>query len=76
MTDVELDARRLLCPMPVIRTQNKIEELKTGETLTVICTDPGVVHDIPAWCKVHGHEVLSINQNDGEITISIRVGEQ
>ena len=76
MTDVQLDARRLLCPMPVIRTQDKVEELEAGDTLTVLCTDPGAIHDIPAWCKVHGHQILSINQQDGEISISIRVGEE
>ena len=62
--------------MPVIRTQDKVEQLEAGDTLTVVCTDPGVIHDIPAWCKVHGHQILSINQNDEEISISIRVGEE
>ena len=76
MSDALLDARRLLCPLPVIRTQDKVEEMQAGETLTVICTDPGVEHDIPAWCKVHGHQVISINREDGEISISIRVGEE
>lgn len=76
MSDFRLDARRLLCPMPVIRTQDKVEQLEAGDTLTVVCTDPGVIHDIPAWCKVHGHQIISINQKDEEISISIRVGEE
>jgi tRNA 2-thiouridine synthesizing protein A len=76
VSDFRLDARRLLCPMPVIRTQDKVEQLEAGDTLTVVCTDPGVIHDIPAWCKVHGHQIISINQKDEEISISIRVGEE
>jgi len=32
-----LDAKRLLCPMPVIRTQDRIKELNAGDQLTVIC---------------------------------------
>jgi TusA-related sulfurtransferase len=76
VSDFRLDARRLLCPMPVIRTQDKVEQLEAGDTLTVVCTDPGVIHDIPAWCKVHGHQIISINQKDEEINISIRVGEE
>jgi len=71
-----LDARRLLCPMPVIRAQAQVQQLRPGETLSVVCTDPGVKYDIPAWCRVHGHEVLAIEEQDEEITISIRVGEQ
>ena len=73
MTRHELDARRMLCPMPVIRTQEKVEQLRAGDTLTVLCTDPGAIHDIPAWCRVHGHEILDIRQQKEEISISIRI---
>jgi len=71
-----LDARRMLCPMPVIRTQEKVEQLQAGDTLTVICTDPGALHDIPAWCRVNGHEVIDIDQQDEEISIRLRVCEE
>lgn len=73
MSEYELDARRLLCPMPVIRTQNKVNELSDGDVLTVTCTDPGVVNDIPAWCRINGHEVNEIIENDDEIIIKIFV---
>ncbi|HBX60162.1 MAG TPA: SirA family protein, partial [Methylophaga sp.] len=55
MKQIELDARRLLCPLPVIKTQNKVAELSSGDILTVICTDPGALSDIPAWARIHGH---------------------
>jgi TusA-related sulfurtransferase len=73
VTDTVLDARRLLCPMPVIRTQDAVQKLQPGQTLRVSCTDPGVLHDIPAWCRVHGHEVLDIREGEDEIVIRIRV---
>lgn len=66
----------MLCPLPVIRTQQKVEALSAGDTLAVVCTDPGALHDIPAWCRVNGHEILGIEEQDDEITISIRVGEE
>ena len=59
----ELDARGLLCPMPVIRTQDAIAELKHHEVLHVIASDPGTLHDIPAWCRVHGHDVEVVTQS-------------
>jgi tRNA 2-thiouridine synthesizing protein A len=40
----------------------------------VLCTDPGVLHDIPAWCRVHGHEVCAIDAREDTITITLRVG--
>ncbi len=72
----ELDARHMLCPMPVIRTQEKVEQLKPGETLAVICTDPGAIHDIPAWCRVNGHEIINIQQQEEEIRISLRICDE
>ncbi|GMQ89000.1 MAG: sulfurtransferase TusA family protein [Gammaproteobacteria bacterium] len=76
MSRNELDVRRMLCPMPVIRTQEKVEQLQAGDTLTVFCSDPGAIHDIPAWCRVNGHEVLDIQQKDEEISIRLRVCEE
>lgn len=71
-----VDARRLLCPLPVIRTQDAVAALQPGDSLRVLCTDPGVLHDIPAWCRVHGHEVSDIDEQDDTITITIRVGSR
>ncbi|TNF67043.1 MAG: sulfurtransferase TusA family protein [Gammaproteobacteria bacterium] len=71
----ELDARRLLCPMPVIKTQNQIKAMNKGDRLKVICTDPGSLEDIPAWCRVHGHKVIDTHQSDFEVTFVIEVGE-
>lgn len=70
---VHLDARRLLCPMPVIKTQNRIAELESGAELEVLCTDPGVLHDIPAWCRVNGHEVVDSGRRGNEIYVVVRV---
>ena len=73
MSHYVLDARYLLCPLPVIRTQNRIAELAPGDTLEVHATDPGALHDIPAWCRVHGHIVISASRQDDEVTVTLRV---
>ena len=59
--------------MPVIRTQEYIRNLTAGDELEVIATDPGALQDIPAWCRVHGHEVLSTEERPPDIIIRIRV---
>ena len=71
----QLDARRLLCPLPVIRTQNAVRKLQKGDELLVIATDPGVMQDIPAWCRVHGHQVVSAEKRENEFHIVVLVGE-
>lgn len=70
----ELDARRLLCPMPVIRAQDRIRDLATGDRLVVHCTDPGALNDIPAWCRINGHTVVETRTEGREIHITIEVG--
>lgn len=75
MNDHELDVRRQLCPIPVIKTQNRVRELEQGDVLRVICTDPGALNDIPAWCRINGHQVLSTEEDDFEVVVTLRVGE-
>ncbi len=73
MAHYELDARRLLCPMPVIKTQNMAKNLHHGDTLTVIATDPGAQHDIPCWCRINGHLVLDCQTIEDEIHITLQL---
>ena len=71
--DRELDARRLLCPLPVIRAQDAIADMQPGERLRVVATDPGVKNDIPAWCRINGHKVESMDERDDEIVLIIEL---
>ena len=68
-----LDARGLLCPLPVIRTQDRIRSLEVGDVLEVVATDPGVLHDIPAWCRVHGHRLLAAERRADDFRFRIEV---
>jgi len=73
MAEYTLDARNMLCPLPVIRTQNRLRSLTKGDRLTVTCTDPGALHDIPAWCRIHGYPVIESHREGDEIIIRIGV---
>ena len=69
-----LNARRLLCPLPVIRTQDRVAEMQPGDILEVICTDPGALSDIPAWCRINGHRVVEHGEQDGDLRVVLEVG--
>lgn len=73
MSHYELDARRLLCPMPVIKTQNLTKNLHHGDTLTVKATDPGTRHDLPCWCRINGHKLIETKEIDDEIHITLQL---
>jgi tRNA 2-thiouridine synthesizing protein A len=74
MSHYQLDARRLLCPLPVIRTQARAQTLEAGDTLEVICSDPGALYDIPAWCRMYGHQVVGTQQTAEDLRITLRIG--
>lgn len=74
MSHHTLDARNTLCPMPVIKTQNKIAELNIGDTLEVHCTDPGALNDIPAWCRINGHTIKDTSDDNGNVVVIVEVG--
>ncbi len=73
MNRVHIDCRRLLCPLPVIRVQDRVEALPPGTLVEAVCTDPGALQDIPAWCRLNGHEVLSAASSDDAYIIVLRV---
>ncbi|MCG2634077.1 MAG: sulfurtransferase TusA family protein [Gammaproteobacteria bacterium] len=74
MTEHLLDVRFTLCPIPVIRTQDRIADLQPGDRLRVVATDPGTLADVPAWCRVHGHTVIGAHAELDEVVIEVEVG--
>jgi len=71
---VILDCRGLLCPLPMIRVQDRVADLAPGARLEAICTDPGVLQDLPAWCRVNGHIVLATGNRENEYFVVMHVG--
>ncbi|MEW8027043.1 MAG: sulfurtransferase TusA family protein [Candidatus Thiodiazotropha sp.] len=68
-----IDCRRLLCPMPVIKVQDAIEDFPAGTWVEAICTDPGALKDIPAWSRINGHRVIETKSLDGEYIVIVEV---
>ncbi len=60
--------------MPVIRLQNFVSRLSSGDIVEVRCTDPGARSDIPAWCRINGHQLVSIEDERSELVITVKVG--
>lgn len=54
-----IDARGLLCPLPVLRLRKTLNGLEPGATVTLIATDPAAVIDVPHFCNQSGHELLA-----------------
>jgi tRNA 2-thiouridine synthesizing protein A len=74
--DVKLDCYGLLCPMPIIQTAAKIKGMKVGEVLEIISTDEGIRGDMPAWCKMSGHEFLGLEEEAGVYRVYVRKAKE
>ena len=67
-----LDACGLFCPEPVMLLHNSIRDMKSGEVLELVATDPSTTRDVPKFCLFLGHELLSKSENDDRFYYLIR----
>ncbi len=67
-----IDLKGLLCPMPVVKMAKAIKEIQPGEVLEAYATDPGVMADIPAWCRTTGNELVTIEKQDKQFHFVVR----
>ncbi|SEA19739.1 sulfurtransferase TusA family protein [Rubrimonas cliftonensis] len=56
--DDELDARGLLCPLPVLKARKRLQGMAEGAVLSVLADDPAAVVDVPHFCAEAGHALL------------------
>jgi tRNA 2-thiouridine synthesizing protein A len=70
--DMELDARGLNCPLPILRAKKSINELAPGQVLRIVATDPGSVKDFEAFSKQTGNELLESTEENGEFVYLIK----
>jgi tRNA 2-thiouridine synthesizing protein A len=54
----EIDTRGLNCPLPILKAKKALAELKTGDILKVVATDPGSVRDFQAFARQTGNELV------------------
>ncbi len=55
LADDLIDCRGLRCPLPVLKTEKRLAQLRPGTRLTVLATDPIAKIDIPLFCSQNGH---------------------
>lgn len=66
MAEYTLDCLGEACPVPLIRTQNKMEELKIGDVLIVSIDHSCAMKNVPEWARKVGHNVEIEEVDDGE----------
>lgn len=76
MTDVKadkmLDLKGLLCPIPIVKMAKAIKDVQVGQIIEAYATDPGVMADIPAWCRTTGNELVTLEKVDKQFHFLVR----
>jgi len=62
--DIEVDARGLNCPLPILKAKKALSGLESGQTVRVISTDAGSVRDFQAFARQTGNELVE-QQTEG-----------
>jgi len=70
--DVELDARQLACPLPILRSKKSLSQMSGGQVLRIVATDRGAPKDFEEFCRQTGNELLSSTEENGEFVFLIR----
>jgi len=70
--DQILDARGLLCPLPVLKLRKRLKSLAVGDVIAVQADDPAAIVDVPHFCSESGHILVSTADADGVQTYFIR----
>ncbi len=71
-TDKVVDARGSACPGPLMATKKAIGEMKSGEIIEVLSSDPGTKRDVPKWAVKKGFEYLGDILEDGYFRLYIK----
>ncbi|HLS59421.1 MAG TPA: sulfurtransferase TusA family protein [Paracoccaceae bacterium] len=63
--DAELDARGLLCPLPVLKARKRLAALGPGQVLRMLADDPAALIDVPHFCAEQGHDLVGQRELGG-----------
>lgn len=71
-SDIQLDAKGLACPMPIVRTKKAMNNVAEGQVLEIQATDKGSTADLAAWAKTVGHQYIGTKEEGGVLYHYIR----
>lgn len=71
-TDLTLDLKGLLCPIPVVKLAQAIKTIPIAGVIEATATDPGVMADIPAWSRATGQRLIDIHREDKLIRFTVQ----
>ncbi|MGQ0668336.1 MAG: sulfurtransferase TusA family protein [Actinomycetota bacterium] len=60
-----VDARGQACPGPLVTLAKALRDVRIGDLLELLATDPGSKSDVPSWSTISGNELVEASEADG-----------
>ena len=70
---IQLDARGLLCPLPVLKLRKKIKEMKSNQTIALYSNDPAAEIDVPHFCAESGHQLVETLKKQDYLIFIVKI---
>lgn len=70
--DVFLDTVGLYCPVPILKTSERIQAMPSGSILEVLSDDRVILTDMPAWCLSTGHTYLGYRDEEARWRLFVK----
>lgn len=67
-----IDARGLLCPLPVLKLRKRLKALQPGQVLELWADDPAALVDVPHFCAEAGQEFVGMTETEGYTAYRVR----
>jgi len=68
----DLDTRGLNCPLPILKAKKALADMRSGEVLRVVATDPGSIRDFQAFARQTGNELVEQESSNDEFIHFLR----
>lgn len=72
MKTLEYDLTGLMCPIPVIRVNKKLNEMDSGDVIIATVTDPVACYDFPDFCRSTGHHFIGMRKDGNKFFLTIK----
>lgn len=72
MPTMTLDLKGMQCPLPVLRANRALRQLRPGDELEILATDHAAAKDFDDFCRSTGHSLVASEEAQGVLTIVIR----
>ena len=67
-----VDARGQSCPGPLVALHKALRDVRPGDLLELLATDPGSRSDVPSWARLSGNELVESGESEGVFRYVIR----